>query len=156
MRDRLAAVGRMAAGIAHEIRNPLSSIAGSVKVFSHVSKLTEEQQTLVDIVIRESERLNSIISDFLIYTREKSYQFADTDLVVLLHDTLTLLENHPREQRRQGRISYATLELRKLARPVDGDQMKQVFWNLSENAIARHAQRRNTAREHDRDRRIAG
>jgi two-component system, NtrC family, sensor histidine kinase PilS len=134
MRDRLTAVGRMAGGIAHEIRNPLSSIAGSVKVLSRVSKLTEEQQSLVDIVIRESERLNAIISDFLNYTREKSYQFVETDLVVLLHETLTLLQNHP--QHNVGKVNivrdFAVEEARAL---LDGDKFKQVFWNLSENAL---------------------
>jgi len=134
MRDRLTAVGRMAGGIAHEIRNPLSSIAGSVKVLSHVSKLTEEQQTLVDIVIRESERVNAIISDFLNYTREKSYQFAEADLVVLLRDTLTLLQNHPQNDGAKMNIvrEFAIEEAPAL---LDGDKFKQVFWNLSENAL---------------------
>ena len=134
MRDRLTAVGRMAGGIAHEIRNPLSSIAGSVKVLSHVSKLTEEQQALVDIVIRESDRLNAIISDFLNYTREKSYQFAETDLVVLLNDTLTLLGNHPKNNGAAIKIERDFGE-KEAWSTVDGDKMKQVFWNLSENAL---------------------
>lgn len=134
MRDRLTAVGRMAGGIAHEIRNPLSSIAGSVKVLSHVSTLTEDQQTLVDIVIRESDRLNAIISDFLNYTREKSYQFAETDLVVLLNDTLTLLENHPQSQGAEIKIVRDIGETEAWS-TIDGDKMKQVFWNLSENAM---------------------
>jgi len=134
MRDRLTAVGRMAGGIAHEIRNPLSSIAGSVKVLSHVSKLTEEQQALVDIVIRESDRLNAIISDFLNYTREKSYQFAETDLVPLLNDTLTLLGNHPKNNGAAIKI-VRDFGVPEAWSTVDGDKMKQVFWNLSENAL---------------------
>jgi len=134
MRDRLTAVGRMAGGIAHEIRNPLSSIAGSVKVLSHVSKLTEEQQAMVDIVIRESDRLNAIISDFLNYTREKSYQFAETDLVLLLNDTLTLLGNHPKNNGAAIKI-VRDFGVTEAWSTVDGDKMKQVFWNLSENAL---------------------
>src|SRR5205807_3745405 len=66
MRDRLAAVGRLAAGIAHEIRNPLASISGSINVLSQISPFNEEQKTLVDIIIRESNRLNAIITDFLV------------------------------------------------------------------------------------------
>jgi two-component system sensor histidine kinase PilS (NtrC family) len=140
MRDRLSAVGRMAAGIAHEIRNPLSSIAGSVKVLSKISALNDEQRTLVEIVTRESERLNRIVSDFLVYSREKNYKFQAQDLVALLNDTLTLLENHPlimnsgKSQERKISLvrRYAADEARAM---VDGDRLKQVFWNLCENAV---------------------
>ncbi|MBZ5646496.1 MAG: PAS domain-containing protein [Acidobacteriia bacterium] len=134
MRDRLSAVGRMAAGIAHEIRNPLASIAGSVKVLADISTLNEEQHTLVDIVTRESGRLNQIISDFLIYSRDKSYRFTVLDLVSLLEDTLTLLEN-----RHESGSAPVKVERRFAAREafsaVDGDRMKQVFWNICENAV---------------------
>lgn len=130
MRDRLAAVGRLSAGIAHEIRNPLSSIAGSVKVLSTLATLTEDQQSLVEIVTRESERLNAIITDFLAYSREKKLQMTPVDLRVLLEDTLTLLGNRPEqiiiERRFSASEAYSVGE---------GDRLKQVFWNLCENAI---------------------
>ncbi|PYX90559.1 MAG: hypothetical protein DMG67_12595 [Acidobacteria bacterium] len=140
MRDRLSAVGRMAAGIAHEIRNPLSSIAGSVKVLSSISALNDEQRTLVQIVTRESERLNRIISDFLIYSREKNYKFRVLNLVSLLNDTLTLLENHPliaslgkSDSKNISLVrQYTTADAFAM---VDGDRLKQVFWNLCENAV---------------------
>lgn len=137
MRDRLSAVGRMASGIAHEIRNPLSSIAGSVKVLSGISALTDEQRTLVEIVNRESERLNAIISDFLIYSREKKFKLSTEDIIRLLEDTLTLLQNHPQfAASSDARISilrnYQALQAYAV---VDGDKMKQVFWNLCENAV---------------------
>jgi two-component system sensor histidine kinase PilS (NtrC family) len=130
LRDRLAAVGRLAAGIAHEIRNPLSSIAGSVKMLSGIAALTDDQRALVGIVTRESERLNAIISDFLTYSRDRSFQSAQVDLCQLLADTLTLLEN---------RLSSIRIE-RSFSHPIalaegDGDKLKQVFWNLSSNAI---------------------
>ncbi len=140
MRDRLSAVGRMAAGIAHEIRNPLSSIAGSVKVLSKISPLNEEQHTLVEIVTRESERLNRIISDFLVYSRDKNYKFRSLNLVSLLNDTLTLLENHPliSSQQKPGGKKIAVVRQYEDANAlavVDGDKLKQVFWNLCENAV---------------------
>jgi len=69
MQDRLAAVGRLAAAIAHEIRNPLTSIAGSVGMLSDAPSLNPEERHLLQIVIRESERLNNIITDFLAYSR---------------------------------------------------------------------------------------
>src|SRR5579864_8247432 len=93
MQDRLAAVGRLAAAIAHEIRNPLTSIAGSVSMLSEIPDLGDEHRQLLQIVTRESERLNSIITDFLAYSRGRHYKFAKVDLLPLLEDTLTLLEH---------------------------------------------------------------
>jgi two-component system, NtrC family, sensor histidine kinase PilS len=132
MREKLAAVGRLAAGIAHEIRNPLASIAGSIKMLSQVTPFNEEQRTLVDIITRESTRLNDIISDFLVYSREKSYKLVRMDLIPLLEDTLVLLGN--RSQSPDLRIVRQYAVSRAFA-VVDGDRMKQVFWNLLENAV---------------------
>jgi two-component system sensor histidine kinase PilS (NtrC family) len=134
MRDRLTAVGRMAAGIAHEIRNPLASIAGSVQVLADISTLNEEQRTLVNIVTRESERLNDIISNFLSYSREKNLKFMPTDIASLLDDSIILLKNHPRMTSTQIEIVQKYAAVPAIA-DIDGDRMKQVFWNLAENAI---------------------
>jgi len=133
-RDRLSAIGRLASGIAHEIRNPLSSIAGSVQMLSKMATLNDEQQVLVDIVRRESERLNSIISDFLMYSREKNYKFVQHDLLLLLEETLRLIENRPA----YGKVEYRmvrSFEAREALASVDSDRMKQVFWNLCDNAF---------------------
>ena len=132
MRDRLAAVGRLAAGIAHEIRNPLASIAGSIKVLSQISPFNDEQRTLVDIIIRESSRLNSIISDFLAYSREKSFKFSRANVVPLLEDTLVLLSNRSQSPELRIEREYTVKEA---FAAVDPDRMKQVFWNLLENSV---------------------
>jgi two-component system sensor histidine kinase PilS (NtrC family) len=132
MHDRLAAVGRLAAGIAHEIRNPLASIAGSIEMLSHSAPFHDDRRTLVDIIIRESSRLNAIISDFLVYSREKSFRFVRLDLVPLLEDTLVLLAN--RSQAPELKI-VRRYDLQQAYAAVDGDRMKQVFWNLLENAV---------------------
>lgn len=132
MRDRLAAVGRLSAGIAHEIRNPLASIAGSIKVLAQISPFNEEQKTLVEIIIRESTRLNAIISDFLAYSREKSYKLSRMDLMPLLEDTLTLLENRSHSD---GLAIVRQFETTQAFATVDPDRIKQVFWNLLENAV---------------------
>jgi len=133
-RDRLSAVGRLAAAIAHEIRNPLSSIAGSVQILSKMATLNDEQQILVDIVRRESERLNNIISDFLMYSREKNYKFAQHDLLLLLDETLRLIENRPSRGGDGYRI-VRSFEVREALATVDTDRLKQVFWNLCDNAF---------------------
>jgi two-component system sensor histidine kinase PilS (NtrC family) len=130
MRDRLAAVGRLSAGIAHEIRNPLSSIAGSVKVLSSISALTDDQRALVGIVTRESDRLNAIITDFLAYAREKKLASGSVELRELLEDTLTLIRNRPEKCEIVGRIGVD-----RAFTVGDGNKLRQVFWNLCENAL---------------------
>ena len=132
MQDRLAAVGRLAAAIAHEIRNPLTSIAGSVSMLS-VAEMTEEQHQLLKIVTRESERLNNIITDFLAYSRGKQYRFDRVDLVPLLEDTLTLLENRLIKDKAGIRIER-NFKVREALTLADGDKIKQVFWNFCQNA----------------------
>jgi two-component system sensor histidine kinase PilS (NtrC family) len=129
-RDRLAAVGRMASGIAHEIRNPLSSIAGSVKMLAGIDALSTDQRELMGIVTRESERLNAIISDFLTYSRDRKFESMSVDLCQLLHDTLTLLENRGANIRIERRFAVA-----EALAEGDGDKLKQVFWNLCSNAL---------------------
>src|SRR2546427_5907307 len=132
-KERMAALGRLSAAIAHEIRQPLTAMAGAVKELGRMVPLQEDEKHLVDIVSRESERLNRIISEFLNYSREKSYEFADADLSELLDETLTLLERHPQWQ---GKYRIERIFA---ARPVrvraDSNRIKQVFWNLCDNAL---------------------
>ena len=132
-KDRMAALGRLSAAIAHEIRQPLTAIAGAVKELGRMIPLQEDEKHLVEIVSRESERLNRIISDFLNYSREKSYEFSEADLSELLEETLTLLEKHPQWQGKY-RIERVFAD-----RPVhvraDCNRIKQVFWNLCDNAL---------------------
>ncbi len=134
MQDRLAAVGRLAAAIAHEIRNPLTSIAGSIGMLSGLPEMNDDHRRLLDIVTRESQRLNGIITDFLAYSRTKQYRFEQVDLIPLMEDTLTLIdlrmtaENTGIKIKRRFTVQQAwTL--------ADGDKLKQVFWNLCENAV---------------------
>jgi two-component system, NtrC family, sensor histidine kinase PilS len=134
IQDRLAAVGRLAAAIAHEIRNPLTSIAGSVSMLSGIADLSDEHRQLLQIVTRESERLNGIITDFLAYSRGKQYRFASVDLLPLLEDTLTLLEHRLVAQNTGIRIERK-YNFKEALTMADGDKIKQVFWNFCENAV---------------------
>ena len=134
IQDRLAAVGRLAAAIAHEIRNPLTSIAGSVSMLSGVPEMNDDHRRLLDIVTRESQRLNAIITDFLAYSRTKKYQFERVDVIRLVEDTLTLMDHRMAAEKTGIEIKrrFAVDEALVLA---DGDKLKQVFWNLCENAV---------------------
>jgi two-component system sensor histidine kinase PilS (NtrC family) len=134
MQDRLAAVGRLAAAIAHEIRNPLTSIAGSVSMLSGIPEMNEDHRRLLDIVTRESQRLNSIITDFLAYSRTKQYHFDNVDLIQLVEDTLTLMDHRMTAEKTGIRIErrFPAGQAWTIA---DGDKVKQVFWNFCENAV---------------------
>jgi len=134
MQDRLAAVGRLAAAIAHEIRNPLTAIAGSVSMLSGVPEMSEEHRRLLDIVTRESQRLNGIITDFLAYSRPKQYHFGSVNLIELIEDTLTLM-GHRMAAEKTGITIERHFAFQQAYALADGDRIKQVFWNLCENAV---------------------
>ncbi|MGH9449274.1 MAG: two-component system sensor histidine kinase NtrB [Terriglobia bacterium] len=147
--DRMATLGRMAAGIAHEIRNPLSSISGAVKLLQAITEMNEDQAKLMGIVSRESGRLDKLVSDFLAYAREQRFEFRSADLAALLDETLLLLEHHPQ--------FGAKLEISRVfpGRPVmaavDTDKIRQVFWNICNNSLkAMPEGGRLTAEIHDR------
>jgi len=133
LKDRMAAVGELSAGIAHEIRNPLAAIAGSVQVLKSSSSLSTQEQRLMSIVLKESERLNKSISDFLRFVRPQEKHPAEFDVAASLSETLDLLENSPELQ--------PAHEIRRAIAPPsftlvgDGDQIRQVFWNLARNAV---------------------
>ncbi len=131
--ERMAALGRLSAAIAHEIRQPLAAVAGAVKELGRLAPLQEDDRHLMEIVIRESERLNRIITDFLNYSREKTYEFREVEIVELLEETLTLLERHP-DLDGKYRIDRVYAGQSARAR-VDSNRMKQVFWNLCDNAL---------------------
>lgn len=133
IQQRLAAVGEMAAGIAHEIRNPLASMSGSIQVLRQELTLNAEQEQLMDIVLRESERLNDTIKNFLAYARPQRLALKKLDLRQALHDTAALLRNSS-EIKEAHRLSVevppdpVTLE-------ADDAQVKQIVWNLATNGL---------------------
>src|ERR1700694_741953 len=132
-KERMAALGRLSAAIAHEIRQPLTAMAGAVKELARLVPLEEDEKHLVNIVSRESERLNNIITDFLNYSREKTYEFSEEDVSTILDETLTLLERNPEIGSKYQIVrAFNGMELR--AR-VDANKIKQVFWNLCDNAL---------------------
>ena len=133
--DRLAAVGRVAAGIAHEIRNPLAAMRGAIQVLrSEANGADPAQAELMEIILRESDRLNNIITDFLTYARPRRGELAETDVREPLRETFTLLRHSP-ETRAEHKLEedYPDEPMRALA---DGAALRQVFWNLARNALS--------------------
>ncbi|HEV7905192.1 MAG TPA: ATP-binding protein [Pyrinomonadaceae bacterium] len=132
--DRLAAVGRVAAGIAHEIRNPLAAMRGSIQVLHSEMNGDPAQAELMEIVLRESDRLNHIITDFLTYARPRQVSLADTDLREPLRETFTLLRHSP--ETRDGHIIEEDFPDTPVRAQADAAGLRQVFWNLSRNALS--------------------
>ncbi len=132
-KERMAAVGRLSAAIAHEIRQPLTAMAGAVKQLGRLVPLGDDEKNLVNIVGRESERLNHIITDFLNYSREKSYAFQEADVRSLLDETLLLMEQKPEVAQRYHIVR--TFNGNPAPAKVDSNKMRQVFWNLCDNAL---------------------
>ena len=133
LKDRMAAVGELSAGIAHEIRNPLAAIAGSVQVLKNSQNLTSQEQRLMSIVLRESERLNKTIAEFLRFVKPQEKRTAEFDIAASLSETLDLFVNSA-ELRKDHEIQ------REINPPSftilgDGDQIRQVFWNIALNAM---------------------
>ena len=132
-KERMAAVGRLSAAIAHEIRQPLTAIAGAVKELGRLVPLEEDEKHLVSIVSRESERLNHIITDFLNYSREKSYTFQEEDVRSLLEETLLLMERKPDVVKNVQLVRAFNGQVCRAR--VDPNKIRQVFWNLCDNAV---------------------
>ena len=132
-KDRLAAVGRVAAGLAHEIRNPLGAMRGAIQVMQLNTPPESSQASLMEIILRESDRLNKIISNFLTYARPRVSNFSEVDVREAINDTFTLLMHSPDFSERH------TLETDLPENPVlisaDSTQLKQIFWNLARNAL---------------------
>jgi two-component system sensor histidine kinase PilS (NtrC family) len=130
---RLAAIGEMAAGIAHEIRNPLASMSGSMQLLRQELKLTTEQAQLFDIVARESDRLNDTIRDFLAYARPSQPRVARVDVRLVLKEAAQLIRNNP-ECRSSHRVDLQVPET-EVTCEADEAQIRQILWNLATNGI---------------------
>jgi two-component system sensor histidine kinase PilS (NtrC family) len=129
--DRLATVGRLSANMAHEIRNPLASISGAVEALAKDLPPDEERNRLVEIVLRESERLDHIVGSFLEYARPAPLTSIDVNLAQILDEVLLLIEHRSLPANLKIMREYAE----SLPARVDPQQMRQAIWNLCLNAV---------------------
>src|SRR4029077_10997867 len=133
IQQRLAAVGEMAAGIAHEIRNPLASMSGSIQILRQELPLSSEQEQLMDIVLRESERLNNTIRSFLAYARPQHFQIARFDVRRALNDAALLLRNS--SEVGDQHLIEVDVPSQEVWYEADEGQIKQIVWNLATNGL---------------------
>lgn len=127
--DRLAAIGKLASGMAHEIRNPLASISGSVQLLMEGS-VSNEDRRLMKIVIREADRLSRLLTNFLTYARPAPPQIAYINISEKLDDLLKLL----RSDQRFKDIELLTDYPENLHLWLDDSQLHQALWDIAVNA----------------------
>jgi two-component system sensor histidine kinase PilS (NtrC family) len=132
-RQRLAAVGEMAAGIAHEIRNPLASMSGSIQVLRQELPLTEDQAQLMDIVLRESERLNDTIRSFLAYAKPQRSSPSRLDVGKIVQDAALLLRNSG--ERHADHVVDVNVPAEPVWCDADENHLRQIIWNLATNGL---------------------
>lgn len=131
--EQLAAVGKFSAGLAHEIRNPLASLSGSIQVLKETLEIDEQQQRLMNIVLKETERVNDIVSDFLSYSQPRKSKPTVIDLTQLLQDIIILMKNSNEYD--------PSINIQLVAPPdhiiiqSEEAQIKQMIWNLCINGI---------------------
>ena len=130
--DRLAVAGELAAGIAHEIKNPLASLSGSIQMLRDEVDFGPMQQRLMDITMREAERLNALVNEFLLFSRPEKAVDRSVEVNEVIDDTLEMLKNSP-ELSRPIRIEK-TLS-KNLWVHIDSQRLQQVIWNLVLNAV---------------------
>jgi two-component system sensor histidine kinase PilS (NtrC family) len=133
LKDRMAAIGELAAGIAHEIGNPLAAISGSCQMLSNTFKGTQSQRKLLEILLKESQRLDRTIKGFLKFAKPNERSVQRFDIAALLAENMELLRNSAEVSERHE----LELELSPPSQPIlaDPDQVSQIFWNVARNAL---------------------
>jgi len=129
--EKLATVGRFAAGLAHEIRNPLTSLSGSIQVLKNSLNLKETEKELMDIVLRETNRLNRLVSDFLQFSQFRKENLQRLKLRPLIEEIISIIA---KENQVNG-IRFVNELPEDLVIDSDRDKLKQVFWNILINAV---------------------
>jgi two-component system sensor histidine kinase PilS (NtrC family) len=129
--DRLAAVGQLAAGLAHEIRNPLASMSGSIELLAGAPNLDDKDRRLMQIVLRESERLEVLVRDFLSFARPEKTELVELHLSPLVREVLELF--NPAAVSANLRLVHELDE--HVSVRGDPGQLRQVLWNLLRNAV---------------------
>lgn len=133
LKEKMAAIGQVAAGVAHEIRNPLAALSGSIQILRAELELKPDHQRLIDIVLRECGRLNQTVSDFLTYAGPPPPRFQRVDIVAEVQQTIAFFQKKPEPEHFHSiEMTSAPVEAWCLADP---DQISQALWNILQNAV---------------------
>ena len=133
LRERLAAVGELASGIAHEVGNPLAAISGSVQMLTTALEDDSAHRRLLDIILKESQRLDRTIKSFLQFARPKERSSVRFDIARLLSENVQLLINSP-EVLEKHHLELV-VDPPSVTLIADPDQISQIFWNLARNSL---------------------
>jgi two-component system sensor histidine kinase PilS (NtrC family) len=131
-KEKLAAIGELSAAIAHELRNPLASLKGATEMLREGKVTPEQGKRLMDIALKEMDRLNNIVTDFLLYAKPIKLNQEKFDINELLKEMIYLIKN-----RNVSKDMIEVLDTLPGTYTINGDQekLRQVFWNLSKNAL---------------------
>jgi two-component system sensor histidine kinase PilS (NtrC family) len=129
--EKMASIGEMAAGMAHEIKNPLASLTGSIQLLSEDIRYDPDHDRLMRIVLREADRLSSLVNNFLLYARPPAGIVKTIELDKVLTDTVELLK---KDAATNGRITITSKIQSAIWISMDPMHLRQIFWNLLLNA----------------------
>lgn len=129
--ERLAVIGGLAAGVAHEIRNPLASISGSIELLSGSPTADEDSKALMDIVTREIDRLNTLITELLNYSNPRPMNLVETDINEIIADTLRVFAQDNEFEKID--VDYENAAATAAISKVDPEKIRQLLWNLLRN-----------------------
>ncbi len=130
--ERMAALGRLAAGLAHEIRNPLGSIAGSIQLIKTNPSLAEDDRELCEIISREAARLNDLVTDMMDLARPREPVLRPVEIVGVVRDVVALAASSGRSQ---GDVAVEYQGIEQACVMADAGQLRQLVWNLVRNAV---------------------
>jgi two-component system sensor histidine kinase PilS (NtrC family) len=129
--EKMAAVGEMAAGLAHEIKNPLASLTGSIQLLKEDLHHDPDHERLMQIILREADRLSSLANNFLLYARPPAGKVEAIELERVLVETAELFEN---DASNDGRITTTKKLQSNIWISMDPVHLRQILWNLLLNA----------------------
>lgn len=130
--EKTAAIGEMAAGLAHEIKNPLASLTGAIQLLREDMETSAEKMKLMQIVLREADRLSTLVTDFLLYAKPKTGTPKLIQMESAIHETVAFFEH---DHKCRGKVEFRTNTIPDIWIKMDPGQFRQVLLNLFLNAV---------------------